>query len=270
VITGLEQNPTLTSDTFKIPSDGAKVRANLSDKPYADTPIAIPASGDPLKPVAENVWQIEGNWDVLVVRQPDGLVVIEAPQSGSYSAKIIDLLATRFPHIPVKAVVSTTDTTYHYAGLRTYVARGIPVYALSANAPLLRSFFARPRPFIPDELSRHPRAAVLHDVAGPITIGTGEDRIELYPIAGNGDARMMMAYLPGKHLLYGSSNDINPAEQRTTFNAFELVRKVDALKLPVVDFIAIHTDKMSWQKFRELTLTRGPIFGSTAPQPDAH
>jgi hypothetical protein len=73
---------------------------------------------------------------------------------------------------------------------------------------------------------------------------------------------MMMAYLPAKHLLYGSSNDLNVDEQHTTFNAFELVEKVDELKLPVTDYIALHTGKMPWRKFRELALTESAISGT--------
>jgi transposase len=211
------------------------------------------SSGRPLKRVAAELGVTPNSLRTY------GLVVIEAPQSGGYSTKIIDLLAHHFPKVPIKALVSTTDTTFHYAGVRTYAARGIPIYALSFNTPLLQQLMARSRTFVPDELSQHPRKPILRDITGRVTIGTGKDRMELYPIGGSGNARMMMIYFPSNRLLYGSSNDLNLAQGRVTFNMFELVRRVDELKLPVEDFVGIHTSKVSWQKIRHLALTDPPI-----------
>ncbi|MEO5867995.1 MAG: hypothetical protein ABIS14_04915 [Sphingomonas sp.] len=259
VVHGLQENPLSVDDRFTPTAEGRDAVAKLRVIPYDDAPIAIPATGDAVTLVAPGVWVIAGNWNVLVVRQSDGLVVIEAPQSSGYSEKVLALLAQRFPGKKVKAVISTTDSLWHYAGLRSYVARGIPIYALDLSVPRLRAFFERPRRFVPDELARRPRIPLLRPVGGRTLIGTGAQRIELYPIGGSGDARMVMAYLPGLKLLYGSSNDYNKVLDRDTFNFFELVRKVDELHLSVADYVAIHTDKMPWSDVRAIALEKRPI-----------
>jgi hypothetical protein len=217
---------------------------------FADIAIPKPKSGDPLQPLGENVWEIAGAWNVQVVKQSDGLVVIECPQSGAYSDRVIALLSERFPGVRIKAVVSTTDSLWHIAGVRPYVARGIPIYVLDHNAGRTARFIARPHTLMPDDLSKSPRAPELRGVTERTVIGEGVSRIELYPIRGHGDARMMMVFMPGLRLLYGSSNDTGAGGTAATFNAFELVSRVDGLQLPVKDYIAIHTEKISWADFR--------------------
>lgn len=257
VITGLLENAPRPVDGYAPP---ARARSKQADPcvAYGSEPI------DPksMHPLGKNVWLIEGSWNVMVVRQPDGLVVIEAPKSGAYSGHVLDLLGKRFPGVPVKAVVSTTDSTWHIAGVRTYVSRGIPVYVLDANRARLEQAIDAPHSLEPDELARHPAPPRLHPVSGKTTIGSGPMRLDIYPIRGHGDERMMMVYLPGEHLLYGSSNDVNMQQKpkpRATFNAFELVRRVEALGLPVQEYVAIHTPEMRWGEFLNVVLTQPAI-----------
>jgi hypothetical protein len=260
VVVGLEENAPLPDGGFEPPPE-ARLDQGGANTPYADAPIAIPADGDPLQDLAPHVWLIAGNWNVMVVQQPDGLVVVECPQSGGYSEKIMALLAQRFPGIPIKAVVSTTDSLWHYAGVRAYVARGIPIYALGLNVPRLRSFVQRPRTIVPDTLARHPRPAILRGVSDRLVIGEGETRIALYPIRGHGDERMMMAFLPDSGLLYGSSNDIGIGIDEPTFNAFEVVARAEQLHLPVRSYVAIHTPKMPWMRFKAIVRNKPVLSG---------
>ena len=41
--------------------------------------------------------QYGGNWNVGVVQQPDGLVVIEAPIGSHYYVQVLDEIAKRYP-----------------------------------------------------------------------------------------------------------------------------------------------------------------------------
>jgi hypothetical protein len=150
---------------------------------------------------------------------------------------------------------------WHIAGVRAYVACGIPIYALDLNVPRLDRLIANPRRFDPDALARKPRAAVYRRVSQRTVIGDGDTRIELYPVRGHGDERMLMAFLPGRGLLYGSSNDIGAGTTQPTFNAFELVDRVEALRIPVTDYIAIHTAKMPWSRFRSLVRSQPVLSG---------
>jgi hypothetical protein len=217
---------------------------------YQDLPIQAPTHGELLQPLAPDVWEIAGNWNVLVIKQVDGLVVIECPQSGGYSERIIALLAQHFPGMRIKAVVSTTDSLWHIAGVRPYVALGIPIYVLDRNADRVTRFIERPRTIVPDRLAKAPRRPSLRSVGQLTVLGSGASKVELYPIRGHGDARMMMAFMPANGLLYGSSNDDAAPQPGVTFNAFELVARVEVLRLAVKDYVAIHTAKMPWAEFR--------------------
>jgi hypothetical protein len=258
VVLKLEENPQAPAAGYTVPADANVDLQQAAAFNFADLPIPTPKSGDLLQPLGDNVWEIAGAWNILVAKQSDGLVVIECPQSGAYSDRVIALLSDRFPGVRIKALVSTTDSLWHIAGVRPYVARGTPIYVLDQNSARLAKFIARPHTVMPDELTKAPRASELRPVASRTVIGEGTARIELYPIRGHGDSRMMMVFLPELGLLYGSSNDAGSGGNATTFNAFELVARVDALHLPVKDYIAIHTGKMPWSDFRTI-VTQKPV-----------
>ena len=63
------------------------------------------------------------------------MAVIRAPISSGYSAEVLAEAARRFPRLPVKAVISTSDAWPHFAGVREYAALGIPIYTLDLNRP---------------------------------------------------------------------------------------------------------------------------------------
>jgi hypothetical protein len=206
-----------------MPDRALMLRSLKVDLPYDPALMAVPeavaARFDPQRPprdpatiplgakkteIAPGILLIEATWNVTIVDQGDGLVVIEAPFSSAYSAKVLADIATRYPGKPVKAVVTTSDSWPHLAGIREYVARGIPVYALDLSEPIVRRTLRASYARDPDTLQRAPRNADLHLVAARTVIGSGPNRIELYPIRGAAAERQMMAWLPGTRLLYGS------------------------------------------------------------------
>jgi hypothetical protein len=246
-IIALVENPTVENGIFAIPADAQKDFADSGHLAVADYPLD---GAKQITSVAKGVWLISGNWNVLVVEQKDGLVVIECPQYDSYSAKVLEFLGQRFPGVKVKALVSTTDSTFHYAGLRTYIARGIPTYALDLNVSLLQNFLAAPHNLVPDEYVRGQRAPDIRSVGLRTVIGDGESRMEIYPIRGEADERMLMIYFPDLKLLYGSSNDLVTVAQggsAGTFNLSELVRAALARHLSIETYLGIHTAAKQWQ-----------------------
>lgn len=192
--------------------------------------------------IAPGIVQIEASWDVAIVDQGDGLVVIEAPISSNYSKQVLDEAARRYPGKRVKAVVSTSDSWPHLAGIREYAARGIPIYALGLSEPIVRRTLAAPHTRQPDSLQRVPRKPELHWVRGKTVIGSGPNRVELYPIMGATSERQMMAYFPQHHLLYGS--DPFQKRQDGSYTAAqpvsELVQAVARERLAVDRFFMMH------------------------------
>src|SRR5262245_20868568 len=128
-LTGLQPSPAFPEDAFAIPAsivEAAKDRANQS---LDDPPLG--SGSRPAVELASGVVVIPGSWGVALVRQPDGVVVLEAPISAEYSARVLDEARRRFPDLPVKAVVSTSDSWPHFGGIREYAARGVPIYLLA-------------------------------------------------------------------------------------------------------------------------------------------
>lgn len=211
--------------------------------------------GQPAHALAPGVVLIPGPWNTTLVRQDDGIVVIEAPISTGYSAKVIAEAHRRFPDLPIKAVVTTSDSWPHLAGIREYAARGIPVFALDLNAPILQRVARMPYTSRPDAQQRAPRALDLHLVSDKVQLGTGPNRLELYPIRGEMSERQMMVYLPEHRILYGSDAFQDDAKGDYIFpqNVTELMDAAARYGVNVDDFYMMHVPERPW---RDLALAR--------------
>ncbi|HEY0099463.1 MAG TPA: hypothetical protein VGB76_10990 [Pyrinomonadaceae bacterium] len=245
-VINLKLNPPTPAESLGIAEDVQKAFKSRPLFTFDTSPLGRP--GRPPHDTAPGVYSMPGGWDVTLVRQADGLVVIEAPISSSYSAKVLDEAAKRFPGVPVKAVISTSDAWPHFGGVREYVARGIPVYALDLNRPILERLLAAPRTLNPDTLARTPRKPKFQIVSAKTTIGTGANRLELYPIRTETGERMMMIYFPEHRLLYGS--DLLQKMPNGSFFMPQYVSEVmsaaEREKLAVERVFAMHMDAMNW------------------------
>lgn len=184
----------------------------LTPDPEAAAQLLLPgrknvddlALGDPARPISEiahGVVQIPGDWYSTLVRQRDGIVVIDAPISNGYSAKVMAEAARRFPGVPIKAVITTTNYFWHTAGLREYAARGIPIYALDHNARVVRDLLHSPHSLAPDAYSKSSRKTALHLLAGPTMLGAGENKLLLIPVR-RAFGQMLMVYFPDHRILH--------------------------------------------------------------------
>jgi hypothetical protein len=204
--------------------------------------------GRPAVELAPGIVQIPGWWNVALVRQSDGVVVLEAPISSGYSAKIIAEAERRFPGLPVKAVISTSDAWPHLGGVREYVARGVPVYLLDLNRSIVERALKAPHTAVPDALAKTPREAKLNAISSRTELGSGVNRIELYPVRGEGGERMVMVYFPSIGLLYGSDL-VQKNPDGSYFSAqylSELVAAAQREKLTVDRVFALHQGVTPW------------------------
>jgi hypothetical protein len=198
--------------------------------------------------IAPGVLQIPGNWYTTVVRQPDGLVIIDAPISSGYSKQVMEEAKRRFPNLPIKAVVTSTSYWWHFAGIREYAAQGIPIYVLDVNESLIRSALQAPHLTYPDELARSGRTPKLLPVSKPTTIGSGPNKIVLYPVR-SATGQMMMTWFPESHLLY-TAEMAQPLGPNHTFlfpqSLWELMESVKSNQLPVGKIIGMHMSPTQW------------------------
>jgi len=245
-VTRLELEPTLTESDFVIPEDVRKGFATRSKMTAETAPL-----GRPDRPAVElvpGVVHLPGAWDVALVKQDDGLIIIEAPLSSGYSSRVLDEAQRRFPGVKVKAVVSTSDAWPHIGGLREYVARGVPLHVLDLNRPLVERLLKSPRTLTPDALAKSPRSAVIRPVGARTILGSGKNRLELVPVRTETGERMLFVWFPEHRLLY-TSDLVQPLPDGAFFNVQQVAETVDVAareKLEVARVFGMHLSASEW------------------------
>jgi hypothetical protein len=132
------------------------------------------------------------------------VLVLEAPISPHYVEGVLAKARSTFPGVPIKAVLSSSDSWPHMAGVREAVAEGLPVYILDLNQPLLDRLVAAPHRLQPDRCSPRRKPPQWHVVSGKQEIGSGANRVVIYPLRGASTERQYMVYFPQHKLLYAS------------------------------------------------------------------
>ena len=258
----IEVNQPVDEALFAIPDDTAAAFRKMLEAPgpaFSMQSLRL----DPSKAIrlTDDVVVFPGSWAVTLVRQPDGIVVLEAPIGSAYSAQVIEVASAMFPGTPIKAVVTTSDAWPHLGGVREYVARGIPVYALDLNRPILERLVAAPYSKTPDALARSPRAGEWRLVSEKTTIGSGETRVDVIPVRGEGSERMMMAHLPALNLLYATDLLQYNRDRTGFFNPVypaELAAAVAREGITGIDRVwAMHMDPIPWSKVTEALAALG-------------
>jgi hypothetical protein len=242
-ITRVRSNPPVDSDV-EISPEAAR-QAIASRRRIADIPLGSTAR--PAREIVPGIVKVPASFDIVEVRQDDGIVMIEAPLSSEYSAKAIADAKQRFPGAAIKALVTTSDAWPHIGGTREYVARGAPIYAFDLNVPILRRLFSATYVSDPDALAKAPRAPVLKVVSGKTVVGSGSNRFEIYPFRTATGERQTMIYWPAHKLLYTS--DLFTIRNEFIFlpqQVNEAVQAVAREHLDVTAAFGMHYDVLPW------------------------
>ncbi len=243
-ITRVRLNVPAGATDFDVPDD-VRSRLIANRRRIADAPLG--SAQRPAAELAPGVVHVPGSWDIVEIKQDDGVVILDGPLASDYSAKVIDDATKRFSGAKVKAVISTSDSWPHIGGMREYVARGIPIYALDLNVPILTRLFAAKYETYPDTLAKSPKRPDLHVVSGKTVLGTGANRLEIYPYRTATGERQMMVYLPSSQLLYTS--DLFTIRGPNVFLPQQVAEAVDAANrehLVVKSAFGMHYDALPW------------------------
>ena len=239
VLTQLHFNPALDDASLRVPSDlYAQHHGHLRN--VADVPLGTAGSGPPQE-LAPGILQVPGGWNMTFVKQTDGIVVIEAPWSPAYSQRAFDAARARYG-LPIKSVITTSDSWPHIAGVRQAVADRIPVYALDLNVPILNRLIAAPHTMQPDDLQLHKSTAHFVTVSQRVAVGSGPNRFLIIPYRMATAERQMMVYFPEYKLLY-TSDLFQPNGDGTWFTPQYVSEAVDAIareKLDVRTIFGMH------------------------------
>lgn len=243
-ITRVRLNPALVASDFEIPDD-ARQRLISGRGLVADLPFGT--SQRPAHEIAPGIVLVPGSWNVVEIKQDDGVIVIEGPLSSNYSVKAIDDARQRFGGVPVKAVITTSDSWPHIGGVREYAARAIPIYALDLNVPILKRLFAARFESSPDALMKRPKQPVLRVVAGRTVVGSGPNQLVIYPFRTASGERQMMVYWPAHRLLYTS--DLFTIRDAFVFLPQQVAEATEAVArehLDVITAFGMHYDATPW------------------------
>lgn len=202
-VTSLAFNPVLDEASLTVDPTVERIFAANAAMSLDNVELGVP--NNPAMPLDQRTIFIPGRLSVTLIRQDDGVVVLDAPISNAYSRKVMEEAGWRFRGQPVKAVVATTDGWLPNGGLREYVASSIPVYLPAINRPFLESLLASPHVLRPDSLASRPKPAVMQLVSQRTALGSGPGRIELIPMKTSAGERAMLVYLPEIKHLYTST-----------------------------------------------------------------
>jgi hypothetical protein len=197
---------------------------NKMERSFRSKGWEAPFSGGKSTELAPGISLYESSWNATIIKQQDGIIILEAPLSGTYAKGLIQEAERRYPVLPIKAVLSTSDSWPHVGGVRQAVALGLPVYILDLNQPLLDRMVHAPHNLHPDSLAQSLKAPKWQLVSQKMRVGTGENRMELYPLRGASTERQYMVFFPEHHLLY-ASDTLSLNENGTLYDP-ELMREV--------------------------------------------
>lgn len=236
-------NETLSDSIFAIP-DSILQRAR---RPAPATPPVVVT----LVELSPGVWRAEGgSHHTLVVEQPRGLVLVEAPQNRVRMSAVFDTLTSRFPSKPVQAVVSTHHHWDHSGGLRETMARGIPIVAHVRNVSFVRSIGTASKTVAPDALTRARRLPYIRSVRDTLTIGTGNSRVLLYALPTAHAEGMLAAYVPSAGILF-TSDVVSPGTAPLpALGSRELARLASARGISPRRYAGGHGRVVEWEEIR--------------------
>ena len=204
--------------------------------------------------LAPGVELYQGAWNTTLIKQDDGVLVLEAPISPSYVQGIFAKAHGQYPDQPIKGVLTTSDSWPHMAGVREAVAEAIPLYVLDLNRPILERLVSAPHTLHPDALQQQPKAPQWNNVAGKLELGHGKNRVVLYPIRGASTERQYMVYFPEHHLLYASDTLALNADHSLYDPQLmhEVIQAVEREHLKVDTVYAMHEGPTPWADVEKL------------------
>jgi hypothetical protein len=204
--------------------------------------------------LAPGVELYQGSWNATIIKQDDGVLVLEAPISASYVKGMLAKVRNEYPGVPIKGVLSTSDSWPHMAGVREAVAENVPVYVLDLNKPIVERLVNAPHRLQPDALQTDPKVPHWVVVGDRLEIGQGANRVELYPLRGASTERQYMVYFPEHKLLY-ASDTLVLNDDKTLYDPdlmYEVIQAAVREHLQVNTVYAMHQGPTPWADVQHL------------------
>ena len=237
LLVSLEQNMDFTEEI--VFPDAAK---ELLQK-YYGRDLSPPLAADKVIEQAKGLNIIPGSWFSSIIKQDDGLVILESPISSEYGEQILQLAEKLYPAENIRAVINTSAAWPHIGGLRPFIAAEIPVYHSGLNTGIIKKLAAADYSTAPDRQQKLEKQVKSFAVSENMSIGQGSNRIILYPLNKESSEGMLMVYFPQHKLLYTTDlvQSIDPNAQ-PLFREYwlEILEAIDEQGLEVETIYGMH------------------------------
>ncbi len=225
----IELNATVPEERLRPPRDFAA----MAEDPFDPT----------VQKLGDGLYLIRGRYNSVFAEFRDYIVVFEAPLNSRYSEACLELIRRTVPGKPIRYLVSTHFHFDHVAGVRTYVAEGVPILTTPDAKAVIERVAAARHTMQPDALSRNPIAPRIETVADTKVIDDGTNRVELYDFGPTEHIdHILLAYFPKERLLFEADVwDIISTELVIAgTDTVSMARKIRELGLPVERIVPVH------------------------------
>jgi glyoxylase-like metal-dependent hydrolase (beta-lactamase superfamily II) len=165
------------------------------------------------------------------------------PPGRAYAQRCLELIRATAPGKPIRYAVASHFHFDHIAGVRTYVAEGIPILTTSDAKGVLEQSVASVRTMHPDELSLKPAKPVIDVASGPMVFSDASQRAEIYdfgpaPHVG----QLLVTYFPQEKLLFVADlfDVLTTKLPIAGVDGVAMAQKIDELGLDVERIIPVH------------------------------
>jgi glyoxylase-like metal-dependent hydrolase (beta-lactamase superfamily II) len=245
--------PTHVIDIRTIELD-ASVPAERFEPPRKFVTVQHEPERPRVEKISGSLYLIRGVYNVMFSVFPDHVVVFEAPMSDSYARECLDLVRATAAGKPIRHVVASHFHFDHVAGLRTYVAEGVPILAPSDAKGVIEKVLASQHTMRPDTLFEKVASAVIETVSGSKVLDAGGVRARIYEFGPAPHvAQMLVGYFPDEKLLWVPDlMDVLTEELVIAgVDSVPMLAAIRELGLEVDRFVPVHGVPISGEQFRK-------------------
>ncbi|HSD75604.1 MAG TPA: MBL fold metallo-hydrolase [Steroidobacteraceae bacterium] len=212
-----------------------------------------------LERISDSLYLIRAAYNVMFSVFPDHVIVFEAPLSDAYASECLDLIHATAPGKPIRYVVASHFHFDHIAGLRTYVAEGVPILAPPDARGVIEKVVASQHTMRADTLAGRPARAVIETVSGSKVLDAGGVRARLYDFGPAPHvAQMLVGYFPDEKLLWVPDlMDVLTDELVIAgVDSVPMLARIRELGLEVERFVPVHGVPITGEQFQKAFAVR--------------